>query len=147
MVFLFITAGFIIAVLTGIAIYYHVLLRQQRQKEAELAADIAKAQERARNSIRVLASAMLEGQVTYTEASIRISVLLNGAGLDESEQADYNVFAQLAAATAHIPILEAWKALSKKEKRAYDAEREKLEAKYKDFIDPVASKLIVRLSD
>ncbi|WP_045825356.1 DUF2489 domain-containing protein [Teredinibacter turnerae] len=147
MVFLFITAGFIIAVLTGIAIYYHVLLRRQRQKEVELAADIAKAQERARNSIRVLASAMLEGQVTYTEASIRISVLLNGAGLDESEQADYNVFAQLAAATAHIPILDAWKALSKKEKRAYDAEREKLEAKYKDFIDPVASKLIVRLSD
>ncbi|WP_018415132.1 DUF2489 domain-containing protein [Teredinibacter turnerae] len=147
MVFLFITAGFIIAVLTGIAIYYHVLLRRQRQKEVELAADIAKAQERARNSIRVLASAMLEGQVTYTEASIRISVLLNGAGLDESEQADYSVFAQLAAATAHIPILDAWKALSKKEKRAYDAEREKLEAKYKDFIDPVASKLIVRLSD
>lgn len=147
MVFLFITAGFIIAVLTGIAIYYHVLLRRQRQKEAELAADIAKAQERARNSIRVLASAMLEGQVTYTEASIRISVLLNGAGLDETEQADYSVFAQLAAATAHIPILDAWKALPKKEKRAYDAEREKLEAKYKDFIDPVASKLIARLSD
>ncbi len=38
-------------------------------------------------------------------------------------------FTQLAVATAHIPILDDWAALSKSEKRRLDAERESIESK------------------
>ena len=84
-----------------------------------------------RNSIAVLARALIDDQVSLTEASIRIAVLAEA--LPESERSHFEVFQQLARATAHIPILDAWRQLSRKQQNAYDLERAAIEAKYRDF--------------
>ena len=93
-------------------------------------------------SIQVLAQGLKEEQLTGTEAAIRISVLLEFLGVDEHVREDYSVFFQLAEATAHIPMLDKWKQLSTKDKLKYDAERQAIESKYKDFIQDAAQRII-----
>lgn len=44
------------------------------------------------------------------------------------------VFFQVAEASAHIPILEAWGKLSYPEQLAYDRERAEIEAKFEEFV-------------
>ncbi|MEH6638500.1 MAG: DUF2489 domain-containing protein [Porticoccaceae bacterium] len=44
------------------------------------------------------------------------------------------VFFQVAEASAHIPILEAWGKLSYPEQLAYDRERIEIEAKFEEFV-------------
>jgi len=52
------------------------------------------------------------------------------------------VFERLANEASHIPINEAWKALSKKQKRDYDKEREGLESKYISDVTVLAEQLL-----
>ena len=93
-------------------------------------------------SIQILAQGLIEGQLSRTEAAIRIGALLEFLGVDDSVKEQYSAFFQLAEATAHIPILDQWKALPAKEKRRYDSERESLEAKYGDFVVDAGKRII-----
>ncbi|MBL4567537.1 MAG: DUF2489 domain-containing protein, partial [Porticoccus sp.] len=70
-------------------------------------------------------------------------ILRDQLGLSDVEKADYKVFFQLAEVTSHIPILDEWKKLGKKEKTSFDQEREELEASFKEFIEAAAKKLLV----
>ncbi len=139
-------AAAIIAVLTAVAAYYLVLLykkkRSDQQKEEVVRGALAERRGRNRDSIVILARAVIDDQVSLTEASIRINALLPSLSLDEKRQEELRVFQQLAEATAHIPILERWKALPRKEKQAYDKEREAIEANYQDFVLSAAKHIV-----
>lgn len=143
---LLLAGGLIIAVLAGVALWLHWKLYLMGKKRNRLlqeqARELAVKRERSLNSILVLARGMLEDQVTLTEASIRISVLMEGLQLPESERSHYMVFYKLAEATAHIPILDKWKALSREEKKSFDREREKHEDRFRDFLMPAAQRLV-----
>ena len=135
----------IIAVLTVIAVRLQHQVRQverkQQQRLAEQEALQANHQQYLHNSIQVLAQGLLDQQLTMTEGAIRISVLMDNLPERDSYRREYSAMFQLADATAHIPILDAWKKLPKKEKRRYDRERQKLEADYREFILDAAQRL------
>ena len=114
--------------------------QQQRAYEEQQKAK----QESMNKSIQVLAQGIRDEQLTTTEGAIRISVLLEFLSVDETVKEEFSAFFQLAEATAHIPILEKWKALPTKEKLRYDSERLVLEEKYGDFVVDAAKRIIGR---
>lgn len=136
----------VVLVLFAVALYLHWLLYKQRLKHDEgvrvLAALQKEKRKRTKNSIVVLVKGALEGQVTLTEACIRISKLMESINFIEENDEDYKVFSQLTQATSHIPILDEWQKLSKKEKQAYDKQREKIERKYQDFVESAMHRLL-----
>lgn len=146
MSYLVISGVVVIVVLSAIAIFYHWKLylvnKQRQQLEAEQRTALFEKRKQALNSIVVLSRAMLEGQVTLTEASIRISVLIGILNLPQQELDNYVAFGKLAEATAHIPILDDWQALPADDKKRLDKERIKHEKKYSDFLHSAAEKLI-----
>jgi hypothetical protein len=85
-------------------------------------------------SIQILAGALLQNELTLTEASIRIAGLLDALNVDESVRAEFSALYQLRDATQQIPILQAWAELSAKQQYAFNKERLRHEAVYNDFI-------------
>lgn len=136
----------VVLVLSGVALYYQVLLqkknRQTRRNEEGLKAELAERKAKNKKSIMILARAVLEEQVTLTEASIRINALLPTLGLDTERKDELSVFRQVAEATAHIPILDQWKALSRREKQSFEKEIEVIEANFRDFTVAAAEKIV-----
>lgn len=136
----------IVVGLSGYAIYLCFKLRAQtterEKQEQALSEELAGRREHYRDSVRVISSAIVAGQVGLTEGAIRISMLVSQLELTEQEKGDFQVFFQLTEATSHIPILEEWKNLSKKEKLSYDQEREKLEESFKTFIEDSARRIL-----
>lgn len=138
-----------IVIVIGLSAYaVHLLLqvRRQQQKQtkadAELKALAAEKRDKANKSIQILAHSLKEDErLTYTEACMRIRHLLDSLGIDEATQKEFSAVYQLADATAHIPILQDWKKLSRKQQHAYDKERLQLEQRYQDFIDDAVERL------
>lgn len=128
----------VIVVLSVIAVKLQLKVRDQAKARAEQAAEQLKQtkerREYARKSISILAQAMLKEELTLTEASIRIGAMIQIFPLTQEQQAEHRCFVELAKATSHIPILEEWKKLPKAKKRELNAERERLEENYKDFV-------------
>lgn len=139
-------AVLVVVALAGYALYLHLKLRakkiERQHQQQQLETELAERRKNYRDSIRVICSAILQDQVSLTEASIRISMMATQLRLSEQEKQHYQVFFQLTDATSHIPILEDWKALSKKEQFRLDAEREALEANFRDFIEDTARGLL-----
>jgi hypothetical protein len=92
-------------------------------------------------SVQVLAQGLVDDQLSLTEGAIRISVLLDNLKINEAARNDYSAIFQLAEATSHIPILDAWNRLSKKEKKEFEKIRSGLEDQYKDFVVDAARRL------
>jgi hypothetical protein len=135
--------------LAFLAIVAFRLQRQVKKAEAikrKQEADAEEKQQESRSSmnksIQILAKSVGADQISKTEAAIRIGALLEFLGADESVKEEYSAFFQLAEATAHIPILEKWKALPTKEKVKYDNERSALEDKYGDFVVDAAKRIV-----
>ncbi|MFT6386683.1 MAG: nucleotidyltransferase/DNA polymerase involved in DNA repair [Cellvibrionaceae bacterium] len=111
---------------------------EQRQELEELKDNH---QQYLNSSIQILAKGILDEQLTLTEGAIRISVLLGNLKINDNHREEYSAFFQLAEATSHIPILDAWKKLPKKEKARLEKERVTIEEKYKDFIVDAAKRI------
>lgn len=141
-------AALIIVLLSGTALYYLIRLyklRQHQQQALQALNERGEAQrQRVNNSIQVLAKAVGSEDLTLTEASIRISVLLDGLSVDGEIKEEFSAFYQLREATSHIPILEAWKQLDKKEKRRLSREREQLETQHSEFVLDAARRIAGR---
>jgi uncharacterized membrane protein len=142
----FIVLGVVIVlVLAGVAVYYlrqvktmQAIKTQQLKELDDLKSDHNNYLNR---SVQVLAQGLVAEQLSLTEGAIRISVLLDNLKIDEDERNDYSALFQLAEATSHIPILDAWNRLSKKEKNKFEKIRASLEAQYKDFVVDAARRL------
>lgn len=138
-------AVLLLLLLAAYATYLVVQVRRREssneQRLAELDLWVGEQQEKRINSIRILAQAVLEGQITSTEAAIRIAALLDILGQGEVARQNYPAIYHLADETQHIPRLEAWSALTRKERKQYTFAREASEVKYKEFVMQCAEKL------
>ncbi|WP_347332849.1 DUF2489 domain-containing protein [Marinimicrobium locisalis] len=114
----------VLAVVAGILQYkVHQLNRARKAQQQELEEANQAQRERINKSIQVIAQAVGSDDITLTEASIRISVLLDSLGVEDPVREEFSAFYELKTATDHIPILQAWKELSTKQKFKYDRER------------------------
>ncbi len=145
MMLLLCLAVLIVLGLSGVAIFYLLKLRQLRrrqQKQLEALEQQGREQRsRVNNSIQVIAAATEKDELTLTEASIRLSVLLDSLSVDDSVREEFSAFYQLRDATSHIPILEAWKQLPTKQKLALDKARQQLEETYREFVLDAANRI------
>ncbi|MCR8924424.1 DUF2489 domain-containing protein [Dasania sp. GY-MA-18] len=136
----------IVIVLAGYAVYTWRLASKQQQAQAdELRATEQhrnEAADTARLNIMTMLRVLEQGQVSSTEAAIRIMSYRQALPVAEQQQAFFKPFDQLALATAHIPILDEWKALSSTQQQAFDEQRTALEQQYQaDIKAAVASYL------
>ena len=110
-------------------------LEEQQEKESKDKADRRHKQiHDATRGVRLLAGAMIQKDLTLTEGCMRIAYLLRQIDEAAQDKKEYSVFFQLASATAHIPVLEAWQDLSKQQKSAYSKERQHIEQAFEEFV-------------
>jgi hypothetical protein len=130
--------------LYAFALYVRVREKDAQQKKSAntLSRELAKRQVDAENSIRVIASALTQGQVGLTEGAIRISKLSLFLGERLQSSSQYQIFSKLAEDVAHIPILENWKKLSKLEKTNFEQEKKIIEENLRDSILSSAQKIV-----
>ncbi|MDG1165046.1 MAG: DUF2489 domain-containing protein [Porticoccaceae bacterium] len=133
----------------GLALYAGYLFLQLRvqasrvsEAQAELNVELHGKNLEARQSIQIIARALLQKDLTDTEAAMRIAYLAQQVSATEDEAEQFTVFQQLAEATSHIPILEDWQMLEKSEKRRLNKERAAIELTYAEFIQAGAERLI-----
>ena len=142
----FVTAGLLLLSLALYAIYLALQVIQQRQQrqaaEQALADELAKKEREARQSLQIIARALIQKDLSETEAAMRISWLAQQIQMSADEAQHLSVFKQLAEETSHIPILDDWAVLSKAEKRRLNLEREAIEVNYRDFIQVSAEQLV-----
>jgi len=113
-----------LALVAGVLQYRVYQQNKARAARLDQQASEQRAQrERVNKSIQVIAQAVHSDDLTMTEASIRIRVLLDSLGVADSVREEFSAFYELAEATEHIPILDDWKALPTKKKMAFDRER------------------------
>lgn len=142
---LLILAGAIILVLAVVAarLQFKVYQRRQEDRRRQEAQERAGQEQRDRvnRSIQILAQAVGNDDITLTEASIRITVLMDSMGVEDEVRQEFSAFYQLAEANADIPILDAWKQLSRKEQFAYDKQRVAQEAHFQEFVEDAAKRI------
>jgi hypothetical protein len=95
----------------------------------------------AQHSIRVIAQALLQNDLTPTEAAMRIGFLAQQYSPTEDQAPSLQVFQSLAMETSHLPILEAWKALSSQDKQRLEKERLSIEESHSEAIELAANTL------
>lgn len=117
--------------------------RERKLKAQELANQQAQREQREwiNKSIQILAHALHSDELTLTEASIRISGLLDTLDVSGEVKAEFSAFYQLREKTSHIPYLEAWQNLSNAEQRQFDLERLQHEATFNDFVMDAAKRI------
>ncbi|MDA0796852.1 MAG: DUF2489 domain-containing protein [Proteobacteria bacterium] len=137
--------GVIVLLLTGYALYLGLQLKRQKSRrnkaEEELRIEFEYNDKEARQSVQIIAKALIQKDISETEAAMRIGFLSQKITANHDEKNLFSVFQQLAEATSHIPILDDWKALEKSEKNRLTQERTAIESKYSDFIKASAEQL------
>jgi Flp pilus assembly protein CpaB len=124
------------AIVIGLATYAGYLfylinqqtLAQEQQRKALEAAD-KKRKQTVVNSIQIICRSVAQQQCDISEASWRVSVLmdsLNDVFIEHSKE--YPAVFELYNGIKHMPILDNRKKLTKKERMKFDLERMKLEA-------------------
>lgn len=150
----FIIAGLIIIAILSVIAFRLVLKvnRQTKLRKEKLIQQEITNQESQRahrdwlnKSIQILAQGLDNNELSLTEASIRISGLLDVLGVDEKIKTDFSAFYQLKEKTQHIPYLDAWKKLSPAEQNKFDLERIQHEAAYQDFVLDAAKRILGRV--
>jgi len=139
----------IVAVLSVIAIYLvSKVFKLNKQRSIALtgmnqANDKANQEyrERLNKSIQLLAGGLDANELSLTEASIRISGLLDALAVDDDVKKEFSAFYQLTEKTQHIPYLKAWKNLSAAEQNQFDLERIQQEAIFQDFVLDAAKRI------
>lgn len=120
-----------------------VRLRQQvlaarQQAHEQQAADL-------RQSLRVIAQAMLDGQVDLSEGSLRLHTLLQGFALNCDTRHTLAAFSVMAAALADQPLGAARDKLTATERQRLDQERAAREAEHCAALRHAAEQLLTLL--
>ena len=146
MVFLIVLAVLIVMVLGAYALHLHrkVQALDAERENTRLAFEqqLKDKAEETSKSIIILAKGLVADELSITEACLRISWLLTQITPEARESEACSVFYQVADATAHIPILDAWKALTRAQRKAFDLERLETEKAFGDFVLDAAKKLL-----
>ncbi|MFY0678889.1 MAG: DUF2489 domain-containing protein [Neptuniibacter sp.] len=137
-------------VVIAVAIFYiqrhSKLIRDTRNAQKE---QIEKAQKRYDEqrdylieSIHVISRAVgKDEKLTYTEACMRLTALLESLAPNLLQHADFSVIYEVYKRTEHIPIKEGWKKLSKQKQWGYRKEMAKVEKEFADEVDKAAQRL------
>ena len=135
----------LVIVLAGYAVFLGTQLRRQNHRQRDLDRQLneqrATSDSEARQSVQIIARALLQKDLSDTEGAMRIAFLSQKIIATQDELDAFKVFQQLAEATAHIPILEDWALLERSEQRRLTAERERIETDYREFIAAGAKSL------
>ena len=132
------TLGLIISIgsifFCPLLIYYLYLLKKINKKSAEsnyLQVSDPNVKSDARRSIKLILLAYQQGSVSAVETSMRISFLLKTLDFDDKIRRKFDIFDEVSAKSAHIPILEQWDNLEKKTKFQYEREIKKIDNDYR----------------
>ena len=132
------TLGLIISIgsifFCPLLIYYLYLLKKINKKPSEsnyLQVFDPKVMSDARRSIKLILLAYQQGSVSAVETSMRISFLLKTLDFDDKIRRKFDIFDEVSAKSAHIPILEQWDNLEKKTKFQYEREIKKIDNDYR----------------
>lgn len=131
---------------TILVIYSGVLAFKLKQKAKRRTQPVefqpkSQSQLDAQQSIRVIAQALLQNDLTPTEAAMRIGFLAQQYSPTEDQAPSLQVFQSLAMETSHLPILDAWKALPASDKQQLDKERQSIENSHSEAIQVAANTL------
>lgn len=135
------------AIVTGLLFIYACILAFKLKDNAKRRSQPVEFQPQshsqldAQQSIRVIAQALLQKDLTPTEAAMRIGFLAQQFEPIERQEKSIKTFQSLAMDTSHIPILDAWKALSSNEKAEYEKQRLSIENSYSEAIQTAANTL------
>ena len=132
------TLGLIISIgsifFCPLLIYYLYLLKKINKKSSEsnyLQVFDPKVMSDARRSIKLILLAYQQGSVSAVETSMRISFLLKTLDFDDKIRRKFDIFDEVSTKSAHIPILEQWDNLEKKNKFQYEREIKKIDNDYR----------------
>jgi hypothetical protein len=114
---------------------------RQEKADKELGVERERNDRDARKSIQIIAKALMQKNLTETEAAMRIGFLSQKITASPEEETLFSVFQQLAEATSHVPILDDWLALDATEKSRLTQERTAIESKYTEFVQASAEQL------
>ncbi len=93
-------------------------------------------------SIQVIAKAVgNDEKLTYTEACMRLTALLESLEPNLLQHADYSVIFEVYKRTEHSPIKGEWKKLSKQKQWKYKQEMASVESEFGDEVCIAARKL------
>lgn len=131
---------------TILVIYSAVLAFKLKQKAKRRTQPVefqpkSQSQLDAQHSIRVIAQALLQNDLTPTEAAMRIGFLAQQYSPTEDQAPSLQAFQSLAMETSHLPILDAWKALSSQDKQRLEKERLSIEESHSEAIELAANTL------
>ena len=132
------TLGLIISIgsifFCPLLIYYLCLLKKINKNSSEsnyLQVFDPKVMSDARRSIKLILLAYQQGSVSAVETSMRISFLLKTLDFDDKIRRKFDIFDEVSAKSAYIPILEQWDNLEKKTKFQYEREIKKIDNDYR----------------
>lgn len=113
--------------------------RQQAAQEADWLAQFEAHQSYLRESIQLIAHALLhDRELPATEGCIRLKVLLENFRPGLLQEESLQVISEIYDKTCHIPIRDRWQALPKKLKREYRREMAQLEEQHRPAIERAA---------
>ena len=139
--FLLISGATVVCSLAAYACYLAFELKNKATASTQPAFYDPQKELDAQLSIRVIAQALLQNDLSSTEAAMRIGFLAQQLTNGFEQDKSIKVFQALAMDASHLPILDAWKALPKEEKNRLEKERLSIENKYAEQIQLVAKTL------
>lgn len=146
--FLFYVGCVIVVVLSGVAIFLHWRLhkvkKQIKTRQADAERQHMLGRQQLNQSIQIICRALLDGQVEYAEASLRVSKLMDQLAVNGPAREEFVAFDKMAQAISHIPILDAWKQLPKAQKKEFTSQIEQQEQLLGDFVRDAAQRMIGR---
>ncbi|MGB0206263.1 MAG: DUF2489 domain-containing protein [Neptuniibacter sp.] len=137
-------------VISAIALFYirrhSKLIKDTRDEQKQ---QIEKAQKRYDEqrdylieSIHVISRAVgNDDKLTYTEACMRLTALLESLAPQLLQHADFSVIYEVYKRTEHIPIKDDWKKLTRQKQWKYKKEMAKVEAEFAEEVDKAARRL------
>ena len=146
------TLGLIISIgsifFCPLLIYYLYLLKKINKKSSEsnyLQVFDPKVMSDARRSIKLILLAYQQGSVSAVETSMRISFLLKTLDFDDKIRRKFDIFDEVSAKSAHIPILEQWDNLEKKTKFQYEREIKKIDNDYRVKLQDASADILATI--
>jgi len=130
-------------VVIGLLLFYiwrqSRLLNEERLRQKKAEEFQAKRKEEMVESIRIIAIAVEEEQVEYSEACLRLKGLLDYVAPELLSQEPYNVFQAVHEKLEHMPTHRARKAADTEMVQQMDVERFAIEKEYAERIRQAAS--------
>lgn len=135
---LVIAALLIILVLSGVAAYYLLKLKQKNIEAAKQAEAAKKAwrekKEELAKDIRFIAHSLVQGQCEITEGCLRIKVLMDHLDIDLQHKTEFQAIQTVYSLTSQMPTHQAYKDLKRKEQFKLDNERYKIEDEHREDV-------------